>query len=498
MKIISSAYSSQKSDKATIEKGISSVKLMLNAGKSIFAYLTDNMLFNNLAIICGCGNNGGDGFCVAYLLLEKGINATVYAFKGELSTDAKYFYDKFKALGGKVNYIDKTLSLKNFKVIVDAIFGTGINRHIDGIYFDIIKQINNSNAKVVSCDIPSGLNADNGNIMGISVKAETTITFGTAKLGHYLGQGRDLSGKLIVADIGVDAIDKSMFLIEKADCKNLFKPYPINVHKGNLGKGGIIGGSKNFIGASLLAYFGDCALRVGSGLSYLGVPDCIYEVVASRVINNIVYPFKSKGGVIVYDEEALNNFLSLDAIAIGMGLGKCDDVNKILFYIIKNSKAKLVFDADVLNLLDTNILKHQKNKVLITPHPKEFARLLNCSVDEVLDNPIELSKGFAKKYNITVLLKGATTVITDGKKVAFNIKGTSGMAKGGSGDLLDGIILGLLARGFDIFESACVGSLIAGLSAELAYTKGKINNFSMLASDRVDYIGQAINKIIDN
>ncbi|MEG1791646.1 MAG: NAD(P)H-hydrate dehydratase [Clostridia bacterium] len=488
---------SRKSDELTIKSGVLSKTLMDNAARSIFNFIvSNNFQTKKIAIICGKGNNGGDGYCLACQMLSEGISHKVFGFAGHRSTDAQYYALEYEKMNGKINLLDDVENFNNFDVIVDAIFGTGLNKPLEGVYFDTIKKVNESKAYVISADISSGLNADNGLVEGIAVRADTTVTFQSAKLGHYLNDGRDYSGKLVVCDIGINLLEKTAEVIEQSDVKKFFEPMKINLHKGDLGKSAIIGGSKNFIGAPWLASMGTFALRVGSGLSYLGIPECIYDAVSDKVIDNIIYTFKSDDGVIEFDAEALEKFVNIDALAIGMGLGKCEDINKIVEFMLKKSSAKLLLDADALNLIDLNLLKNQRGRVVVTPHPKEFSRLIKVATCDILKNPIELSKSFAKQYNCVVLLKGATSIITDGKDVLLNISGTAGMAKGGSGDLLDGVIVGLMARGLNNFEACSVGAYIAGRSAEIAVLRGDLNNYSMLASDRVGFITCAVNELV--
>ena len=494
MKVIATTEIARKSDAKTIECGVSSKRLMKNAAQAVVDFMkSESLLGKKTAIVCGKGNNGGDGYCVASLLFDLGCFATVVCIDEKCSEDARFYADEFVKKGGKIDvYSDELLS--DAEVVIDAIFGTGLSKNITGELAEVIQKINNTNAYVIACDIPSGINSDNGLVMNVAVEADATITFQSYKCGHFLNDGMDYCGKVVVADIGIEMLPSNIFLSETSDFKQFFAPLKRNVHKGTFGKSAIIGGSKNYIGAPWFSAMGDFCLQVGSGLSYLAIPEVIYYALSKRVVNNIVYTFPSPNGVIEYCDETLEKLSDMSAIAIGMGLGKCNCFNKILEFILKKTNAKVLIDADGLNLLDINILKNQTGRVVLTPHPKEFSRLCKKSVQEILENPIEIARDFAKQYNVILVLKGVASIITDGDKACINTRGTSGMAKGGSGDLLDGITNGLMARGLDLFDSAVAGAYIAGRAAELSL-EDELNDYSMLTAHRFGYITVAINEI---
>jgi yjeF C-terminal region, hydroxyethylthiazole kinase-related/yjeF N-terminal region len=482
-------------DNETIKNGTSSLLLMQRAAEAVFSFINkEGLLSKPTSIVCGRGNNGGDGYALANILIEAGVAPKVYAFNGSRTDDAEFFAKKYQMAGGEIQDVF-TLELTPDALVIDAIFGTGLNKEVYGEYAEVIEKCNASGAYIIACDIASGLNSDNGRIMGAAVNANATVTFQSAKLGHFLNDGKDCTGKLIVADIGIVILEQGATVTDREEMRRFFKPYKNNVHKGDLGKSAIIGGSKNFIGAPWFAAMGTFALQVGSGLSYLAVPEVIYKAVTKMLVNNVVYTFPSSKGVIEYDETVLKKLTGCDAFAIGMGLGDCLDSNKILRFILKNSKAKVLIDADSLNLLDVSVLSEFPNRTLLTPHPKEFSRITGQSVSDIINDPVGTAKRFAAEHECAVLLKGATSVITDGERVALNVNGTWGMAKGGSGDLMDGIILGFLARGFSPYDAGIAGAYIAGRTAELALLR-EHNDFSVLAADRIGFIGLAVNEII--
>lgn len=495
MKQIATTEIARKSDAQTIESGVFSTLLMKNAGQAVVDYIkSQNLMDKKIVIVCGKGNNGGDGYCVASLLLDLGVLARVYCLDDKRSADAQFYADEFIQKGGTIEYFCDSF-LCDAEVVVDAIFGTGLSKPITGEFATIIEKINESNAYVIACDIPSGINSDNGLVMGVAVEADATITFQSYKCGHFLNDGMDYCGKVVVADINISMLKSEIYLTEAEDLKKFFTPLKRNVHKGTFGKSAIIGGSKNYIGAPWFSAMGDFSLQVGSGLSYLVIPEVIYSALSERVVNNIVYTFPSPDGVIEFCDETLNKLLDMNSIAVGMGLGKCNCFNQILSYILEKSGAKVLIDADGLNLLDLDLLKKQNGRVLLTPHPKEFSRLCKKTVKEVLENPIELAKQFAKEYNVVLVLKGVASVITDGDRTFVNTRGVSGMAKGGSGDILDGITNGFLARGLSVFDAAVAGAYIAGRAAELSL-EDELNDYSMLTAHRFGYITVAVNEII--
>lgn len=435
-------------DKYTIEeKQIPSKTLMERAGEGVFqevkkrAALTDRVL-----VVCGTGNNGGDGYVIARKLLEEGYRVRVFAFDGDLSPDCAE---------QKKLYTGEYTNLIEANIIVDCIFGTGLKRNLTGRYLDVVEKINNSNAYVISVDIPSGLSSDCGQPLAAAVKADLTVAIGEYKLGHFLGDGIDLCGEKIKIDIGICLIEGHFGEIyEGKDVVRFFGKRNRNSNKGTFGSANIIAGSPTYTGAAILSLEG--ATRSGCGYVKL----TSYSSVKLACVAKLPQ-------VIYIDEPDLKS----GAIAVGMGCGVDERVYSTVKNLLKSYDGTLIIDADALNSLSkfgVEILKNKNCKVIVTPHIKEFSRLNGESVEEINSDPVKKAIEFAKKYGVIVLLKSSTSIITDGERVVLNVRGNSSLAKGGSGDILSGFIAGTVARGIDAFESAVVASFALGRAAEIA------------------------------
>ena len=443
-------------DKLTIEGGVSGCELMRRAGEAIARSLPAD---KKIYIICGKGNNGGDGYSAAVVLKKSGCSVNVFATdvpKG----DSAVFAEQYKKCGGVIYGAEQC----DFKcdVIVDCLFGTGFHGTVGGIYADMIEKINNCGAFVVSADIPSGLNGDNGRGK-VCVQADMTIAIQAAKLGHFLGKGKDVCGKLIIEDIGIDCADFGAQVIDEEFCAKLFPPRSNDSNKGTYGRCAVIGGSKNYPGAIKLADMGLSALQSGCGLCAIAAPDFLTQALAGVVVENTLFPLEDDGAGIRYNKEQIEKLCAMTkCIAIGPGIGNgYGEIIKLISDLLSRD-IKLIIDADGLNCLASNIsvLKGHKANVLITPHPMEMARLAGVSLDKVLDAPLQIASDFAKTYGVTVLLKGSATIITDGSQTYIMKDGGPYLAKGGSGDVLTGVITGIAARGYALAESAGAGAYI--------------------------------------
>ena len=439
-------------DKATIDGGIASVELMRRVAQGVF----DGRVWQgSVAIICGKGNNGGDGLALACIMIDHGIYPYVY-FCSDMSKDGRYYYGILQAKG-----YDKIYSISecnyNFDIIVDCIFGTGFKGTPKQEYADIIDKINSSSAYKISVDIPSGLDGDNGRY-ATCVKADETITVQYAKTGLYLNDGKDMTGKLSIVDVGIGLHTHYVNAVEEQDVALLFPKRKFNTHKGTFGKSGILGGCGNYLGAVKLANMGLSALRSGGGLNVILTPQSQVNNILGAVMESTVIGLPDEGGYLTFDKSELDIALKgIDCLAIGMGMGNRYSENaKIIEYIVNNYPIKVIIDADGLNSLALNVevLKCAKANIILTPHVKEMSRLCKKSVDEMLDDPIGIAKAFAKEHKVTLLLKGASSVITDGEEVYIITNGGPELSKGGSGDTLSGVMLGMLSQGMPTIESA--------------------------------------------
>lgn len=470
--------------------GVSTVTLMGRAGKAL-ADAVKTLNKKNIAIVCGSGNNGGDGLAAAEYLVDF-YNVDVF-LTGEINSQgAKYYLDRLEQKGQKtLKAQDQDFS--KYEVIVDAIFGTGLAREISGIYKDIIQAINQSNAYIISADIPSGLNSDNGLIQGVCVKAHTTVTFVGYKIGHFFNDGADMCGNIILDDIG--AVIPEGDYIEVPD--NIVLPKrPKASHKGNYANIKIIAGSETMCGAAYLGLnSAQAALLSGAGLVTLAIPDSIKCAYMSRVTENMLYFLSDdKSGHVIFNQNEIDELMKkTDVLIIGMGLGQSQEVGKIIDYVLKNYAITVIIDADGLNSLNKDSLKNTKCQVILTPHIGEFARLNKKSIDEIKKNPIELAKQFSKEYKVITVLKSNCTVITDGDKVLANITGTPAQSKGGSGDVLSGCI-GALVKVLPVLQACYAACFVCGQAAINAeHQKG---SYSVLASDVINNIPNVIKDLI--
>ena len=476
-------------DRYTIaERGVSSQLLMERAGRAIAEEaeaLLNERGGRRVLAVCGGGNNGGDGWCAARILSLRGFDVAVWPLTDRCSPDCAAQRALYH--GEIVGCISPETDL-----IIDAVFGTGFHGEPEGVYADAVARINGSGAAVVAADIPSGLNGEDGTCVA-AVRADVTVAVGEVKRGHLLNDGPDHCGRLVRRDIGIELPEPpSGVLLEGADIAPLFPPRRRNTHKGSYGEAAILAGSLSYSGAPLLS--ASAALRCGCGYTRLAVPQELFPPLVGRIPEAILTAFPSAEGALSAEEGALRALCDAAGIAVGMGCGVSRGVYGCVRFLLENYENTLILDADALNSLaayGTDVLRGHKCRLLLTPHPKEFSRLCGAPVADVLRNGVELAFRFASEYNCTVLLKGCTSIITDGKRICFNAEGTPALAKGGSGDVLSGIAAAVAARGADAFETACAASFLLGRAGRLAEERVRCAD-SVIASDVVAALASAI------
>ena len=456
--------------------GISHDELVFRAGSAVVDVINKRFLGGRVLVCIGVGNNGADGEVIAKLLSKKhGFTVSTVNVKNGI----------FKVFDNK------------FDIIVDCIFGTGLNRTVEGNFKKAIELINNSGAFVIACDIPSGLSGDTGLPMGIAVKANLTIAIQEFKLGHFLNDGKDYCGEVIAKDIGISIWGEDYVTrISKHTVAKYIEKRASNVHKGLFGKTCVLGGSKNFPGSVLISANAICALKMGVGYCNLAIPQSLTSVYLPNCPECTVTPIKDNNGKITFDEVSLKELLKYNSIAVGMGIGVDEENYKSICYLLANYTGRLLIDADGLNCLakyGVNVIKEKKCQLVLTPHIGEFARLCDKTTQEVMANILELAKNFAKEYRVVLIVKSATSVITDGEQVVLNTTGCSGMAKGGSGDLLSGLTVGLLAQEKDFFETCCVAPYLFGKTGENA--QNLQNEYTLTASDIISALPTTINSL---
>lgn len=465
----------RQADKATIEWGISSEELMHRAGKAVAQEVScavKTLNAKSVLIVCGTGNNGGDGFVAARLLKGRGIAVKVYATGGTLSPDCQR---EKQAYSGEY-----TAEIKG-DIIVDCLFGTGLNRTVSGEYKSVINAINSSKAYVISVDIPSGINGDNGLALGCAVKADKTIAIAYPKVGLYLNDGIDFCGEIVVKGIGIGCDTPDALLAEVQDIKSYYPTRLRNTHKGSYGSACVVAGSSQYLGASALAV--STALKSGCGYVYAVVPN---QIKCQLAVN---YP------QCIYCETPN---LSADAIAIGMGLGCNENTYNLVCQLLKDYSGKLIIDADGLNSLakfGLQVLKQTKAQVLLTPHIGEMSRLCGLSKAEVIADPIGVAKRFALDFGVTVHLKSAVCVTSDKDRTIITSRGSSALAKAGSGDMLSGLICGNAARGLSLADAAVCSQFILGCAAELS--SQKYSSYATTAKEIEENISFAVKRLTD-
>ncbi|MDQ0361241.1 NAD(P)H-hydrate dehydratase [Breznakia pachnodae] len=484
MKLLSGKQMASVDKRAIEEYDIPSLQLMEQAGTQLYYAIKDMVSKDDrILIVCGSGNNGGDGYVLARLFYGEGYQVELLALETkDLSEDCRVNLDFCADL-----HLDFASEIGNHNVIVDAIFGTGLSRNIEGKYKDIIEKINTSDAKVISVDIPSGINSSDGKVLGVAVKADITLTLQTAKIGLYLYPGRVYSGKISVLDIGIppiliDEVNSNIYLSDKAMMKGLLPKRSIHSNKGTYGKILCVGGSTKMSGAISMAAI--AALRSGCGLLTCAIPESIRSIVATNVLESMYLPLPEKDGQITKEattvlKEQLDNY---SCVLIGCGIGRSEDIVDVL-QVILDSDVPLLIDADGLYALK-DLLPHYKHRehLIITPHMKEFSRLINIDVDKIVDDPIKHGLQFTAEYpNITLVLKSETSFVMQGDRVYINTYGNNGLAKGGSGDVLAGIISGLNAQKQNELESAILGMFLHAYSADLLLEEQTV--YSILPSD---------------
>lgn len=488
-------------DKRAIEEyKIPGIVLMENAAMAVYRYV-QNTRAEKILVVCGTGNNGGDGFAVSRLLAVNGYEVSVYCFGdiNRISGDARVNFDILRRMGIEVNNDIRQfiLELKCFDMVIDAVFGTGFKGEVKGIYKNIIEYINKYGKYILSIDMPSGIDSDTGKGGEVYIKANETITFGCMKYGHLLLDGRDASGNVHVENISIpDSCIKS----QNINSYTNYDEYPLcmikkrrtDSNKGSYGRVYIIGGSCGMSGAAALC--AKSALRTGSGLVTCVIPESILNRVGSLVPEATYMICSEINGHINIMQKQMDEIMEkADAIACGVGLGRETYLTEQLIYMIKNSTKPMVIDADGINLLCSikEVIKHSKGKIIITPHPGEMARLTGYSTDFINQNRIEVSKEFAKEYNCIVVLKGASTIVSDGNKTYINTSGNPGMATGGSGDVLTGIIASLIGQGYETYDASVLGVNIHGLAGDDAYED---YGFGLTSMDIIDFIGKYMKK----
>ena len=480
----------QESDQATIARGTSGRELMLRAAKGI---LDSYAWTGKTLIVCGTGNNAGDGYALATLMQEENLSCDLLLLSNRFSEDGQYYFDICKHKGINHTLWSGSFDFSPYAQIVDCIFGIGFHGAPDEATAALIDAINASGKSVISADINSGLGGDNG--LGMPcIQSDLTVAIQSYKTGHFLAQAKDVIKAHTAVDIGIQTSNENIFLLEEYDVANRFAPRKNYSHKGNYGYVAVMGGCVEYSGAAKLANMSAAALRAGCGVVTLAVPESITQAVAPYLLESTLLPIPAnEDGKMLYAPEILDKILSRYAsVAVGMGWGSSDAYKDILSHLLKNAHQPLIIDADGLNTLSTmdlTLLKEAKAPVILTPHLMEFSRLSGLAISEIEKDPITHAKAFAKEYGVILLLKGCCTIVTDGNVVYLSNRGCAGMATAGSGDVLSGILAGLCGYLNPDALTVAAGAYFAGIAGEMA--EQKQGAVSMLASDTVREIANA-------
>ncbi len=500
MLILNNAQTKKLEDKAVNDGGIEHLRLMKNAGNAAFNAINERSSVNNksVAIICGRGNNGGDGFAVAKKMLGGGANVRILLALGDPTTeDASALLEECKESQIKIfSYSDEGDRAEFFKtietadIIVDAIFGVGFHGSVSEALSTIISAINSSKAIIFSIDVPSGVDSDSGEVGGDCVRAYYTITFSTMKPCHVIYPAVDYCGHVHITSIGIDEHtiqhqEHHISTIDYQNVKSCFAPRMNNTHKGTYGRLLAICGSLGMAGSATFA--GKAAAQSGVGMVEMAVTKEIYPIVAANLIDPIYCLLESNDRGTISAEAiptVLKQMDSATAIMIGCGLGKGEDITKLVTEVIKNSTLPIIIDADGLNAItdNLNVLSQAGVPIIMTPHPGEMARLVGKTNDEVQSQRLEVASSFAMTYGVYLVLKGANTVCaTPDGRIMINLTGNPGMSKSGSGDVLAGLVGSLLAQGMNAEQAMTAAVYIHGKAGDRAAER--FSQHSMSAMD---------------
>jgi len=483
-------------DQYTIQnEPVPSIDLMERAAWQCVHWLEENNLLTHpFKIFCGKGNNGGDGLAMARMLAQKACDVSVFILEfGHLGTeDFQVNLERVHQQSGvEIKFIQTEQQFPPFEkkeIIIDALFGSGLNRPLEGVTAALVEHINNSYCKIIAIDSPSGLPIDHSAEGKNIIKAEHTLSFQVFKLAFLLPENANFIGEVHILDIGLHpefyiSTQTNYDLIDRKIVSNIYKPRSRFAHKGNFGHALLVTGSYGKIGAAILC--AKACLRSGAGLTSCHIPKCGYEIMQTAVPEAMVMSdFNSS--IITKIEEDLSKF---SCIGIGPGIGTATETRKVLEEIFEVYKNPVVLDADALNLIssDKKLFKKIPQLSILTPHPKEFARLFGETKNDF--ERIQLAQQKAKELCLVIVLKGHHTCIaTPDGKVYFNDTGNAGMAKGGSGDVLTGILTALVGQYHDTIKSTILGVYLHGLAGDMAAEK--YSKEAMIAGDIIESLGE--------
>jgi hydroxyethylthiazole kinase-like uncharacterized protein yjeF len=512
VKIVTAEQMRELDRRAIQDRGIPGLALMENAGRAVAeaaVRMTRASPGRPIVVLCGRGSNGGDGLVAARHLAQMGRTPQVLlaAAPDEITGDAAANLSRLSEVGLSPTAVSEPgvvgRACSRAGLVVDALLGTGLAGEVRGLPRQLIEALSNTHLPVLAVDVPSGLDADSGRPLGAAVQARETVTMGLPKIGLYLYPGCDYAGRVSVADIGLpaDLLDESPAVAELTVptwVRFLLPRRRTAAHKGDFGRVLVIAGSAGMTGAACLS--AEAALRVGAGLVTVGCPASINDILEVKLTEVITFPLPETYERTL-DTRALALILDLaeqtDVLAIGPGLSRQPDTAVLLRRLVARAEKPMVIDADGLNALaDTAaLLEGDHAPTVLTPHPGEMARLMEVTAEEVQANRLHFAEAATNRFQSVIILKGACTLIAEqGRPLMVNPTGNPGMASGGTGDVLTGMVAGLMAQGLLPFEAAAAAAYLHGLAGDLAAQQ--VGEASLLAGDVLRALPEALNTVL--
>ncbi len=497
----------------TEEYKIPASVLMENAGANVVMALNQefaSLFMRRVYVFCGQGNNGGDGFVVARHAKAEGAQVKVF-FTGDVSkltSESKMNFDILDKYGVEVTELKESSDIEKYQsdilssdIIVDALFGTGINKAVEGFFAKLIVFLNMTGKYIVSVDIPSGIDADTGDVKGVAIYADLTITFGLPKIGLAIYPGLEYVGKLVVADITFPqqllSEPRQNVLITRDIVVPLLPYRHPNANKGHFGPIFIIGGSPSLLGAVVLT--GKAALKTGAGIVNIGLPESLCNTAKSRSDEIIVSAFKETADGCIAEanyDRIMEISGKAKVVAIGPGIGRNKETQSLVRKLVKTIKKPMVIDADGLNAIaeDKECLQKIYKDVILTPHIGEMSRLANIKMEDIIRDKIGVLRKFVNDYKVNVLLKDGRSILADAdKNVYVNTTGNSGMATPGSGDVLTGVIAAFMAHGMLSAQAGIIANYVHGLAGDIL--RGENGEEGIIAGDLAKALPRAIKNL---
>lgn len=518
MKLATAAQMKELDRQAIADRGIPSIDLMERAAegvaKAVLELLPDRPGKCRVTVFCGAGNNGGDGIAAARMLFMKGVRVRVFQVGSfeKMTPDALEETRRLSECGVDLElYVPENLSQSSWArsshVLVDAVFGVGLSREIaaESMYAAAINLINECPGKVVAADIASGVAADSGLVLGCAVKADTTITFTRKKVGQVIGEGALYSGNVVVWDIGIPAdlqnqMRCSVQTVEHEYAGAVLPKRKFDGHKGDFGKVLVVGGTIGYTGAPYLT--ASAAVRSGCGLVFMGVPESIWAVEAAKCVSAMPFPLPEKTDIMTKRSTLVvpkaltmleEKLAGCDVLALGPGMGREAQTEQLVLDLLRRTEKPVVLDADGINALEKHmdVLDARRGRItILTPHDGEFIRIGG----DFSAGRIEAAKSFARAHGCILVLKGHRTITaTPEGNVLINTTGNSGLAKGGSGDVLTGIIASLLAQGATAVQAAALGVWMHGRAGDLA--AHRLTEYAMTPADVVETLSEVFGEL---